>query len=299
MWAGQRNVKRDALLSRRHWSSRPHDPPCGSRSGRVPSARSRGHLTLASAGQREASRQRRPRRPWLARGERVADVGANDRIRTARSSVVRDLRRRSRRVSRGRERASAEQRPGSVSWSSARASLPRDVQGVSRRRGRRAVCARRLRVGRRIRTRRAGRGGGHEQRRARGPSVTSGLPYTHFPGTAPGPGARMLPEPSDGSGAKVHPRRVLRLPFARARRRVGRAEDPPPARTALPAAPQRKAERLIRTMLAVWAYGAITPPSTPARSGAPPLSLSGLTARTTDDPAAHSATGPRSIGYAS
>jgi hypothetical protein len=41
MWAGQRNVKRDPLLSRRHWSSRPHSPPCGSRSGRGPGVRRR------------------------------------------------------------------------------------------------------------------------------------------------------------------------------------------------------------------------------------------------------------------
>src|SRR5215217_550563 len=41
MWAGQRNVKRDALLSRRHWSSRPHGPPCGSRSGRGSGVRRR------------------------------------------------------------------------------------------------------------------------------------------------------------------------------------------------------------------------------------------------------------------
>lgn len=50
---------------------------------------------------------------------------------------------------------------------------------------------------------RAGRRGGHEQRRARSPSVTSGLPYTHFPGTAPGPGATILPKPPDGSATAV------------------------------------------------------------------------------------------------
>ena len=50
---------------------------------------------------------------------------------------------------------------------------------------------------------RAGRRGGHEQRRARSPSVTSGLPYTHFPGTAPGPGSAILPKPPDGSAPAV------------------------------------------------------------------------------------------------
>lgn len=51
---------------------------------------------------------------------------------------------------------------------------------------------------------RASRRGGHEQRRARSPSVTSGLPYTRFPGTAPrGPISDMLPRPPDGSRAAV------------------------------------------------------------------------------------------------
>jgi len=50
---------------------------------------------------------------------------------------------------------------------------------------------------------RAGRRGGHEQRRARSPSVTSGLPYTHFPEQPLGPGAPILPRPPDGSATAV------------------------------------------------------------------------------------------------
>jgi len=40
---------------------------------------------------------------------------------------------------------------------------------------------------------RAGRRGGHEQRRARSPSVTGGLPHLCFPGAAPVPGHRSCP----------------------------------------------------------------------------------------------------------
>src|SRR4051794_9257075 len=50
---------------------------------------------------------------------------------------------------------------------------------------------------------RASRRGGHEQRRAHGPSVTSGLPYQCFPEISPGPGKLMLPGASDGSRAAV------------------------------------------------------------------------------------------------
>ncbi|WP_405053905.1 integrase core domain-containing protein [Svornostia abyssi] len=105
---------------------------------------------------------------------------------------------------------------------------------------------------------RAGRRGGHEQRRARSPSVTCGLPNHAFPGAAPGPGNNSVPDTPD------RPHTAVSSPDNGAPYRASlhaiacRALGVRHLRTR-PYRPQTngKAERFIRTMLGGWAYGAI------------------------------------------
>ena len=100
---------------------------------------------------------------------------------------------------------------------------------------------------------RVGRRGGHGQRRARSPSVVSGLPYllSHF---GPIPGSTIVPAGSAGLSYLDNGSAYVSAAHAIACRALGVRH----LRTR-PYRPQTngKAERFIRTMLGGWAYGAI------------------------------------------
>jgi hypothetical protein len=104
---------------------------------------------------------------------------------------------------------------------------------------------------------RTSRRGGHEQRRALSPSVTSGLPYTRFPEqplsrdpkASRVTGRLQTPSscPDNGSAyrSSVHAIACRALGIRHLRTRPYRPQT------------NGKAERFIRTMLGGWAYGAI------------------------------------------